>query len=380
MSLRIDRLQTFLQRVGNRPRVLVKITTDGGLEGWSEVYNHGPDLAFPPMLDYLFAQIKGMDASRTSFINQFLLQSSRFPPGAMGLAAIAAIDHALWDIAGKAAGLPVYRLLGGAVRDRVRVYAGLYSAPDLPDLQDQTAALNERNGFTAFKLSPYRSDIHRTRFGLAARELGDYFASVRGGHPDAWEFAFDAHACLWEPRQAVELGAALAPSEPLFLEEPIRPEYIPAWARIRQELAVPLATGESLYSPNEFLTLLTAQGADIIQPDICVVGGLTQMVKIAALAEAHYVPVSPHNPLGPLATAANVHFAAATVNFGILEFKPDPVSWCHDPYEPVDGHLDLRPDRPGWGIEIDESALVEDDWVHWQRVVPTKTDGSTAWM
>jgi galactonate dehydratase len=125
MSLRIDRLQTFLQRVGNRPRVLVKITTDGGLEGWSEVYNHGPDLAFPPMLDYLFAQIRGMDASRTSFINQYLLQSSRFPPGAMGLAAIAAIDHALWDIAGKAAGLPVYRLLGGSVRDRVRVYAGL---------------------------------------------------------------------------------------------------------------------------------------------------------------------------------------------------------------------------------------------------------------
>jgi galactonate dehydratase len=98
------------------------------------------------------------------------------------------------------------------------------------------------------------------------------------------------------------------------------------------------------------------------------------------LAEAHYVPVAPHNPLGPLATAANVHFAAATTNFSILEYKPDAVSWCFDPYEPVDGHLQLRPDRPGWGVEIDERALASDDWVTWGRRVPVRPDGSTAWM
>ncbi|OOB91477.1 mandelate racemase/muconate lactonizing enzyme family protein [Rathayibacter sp. VKM Ac-2630] len=377
---RIDRIRTYLQRVGDRPRVLVRITTDDGLDGWSEVYNHGPDLAFPPMIEYFAHQLRGWDATRTSAVNQFLLQSSRFPPGAMGLAAIAAIDHALWDIAGKAAGLPVYKLLGGAVRDRVRVYAGLYSAPDPAELLDRTQRLHAENGFTAFKLSPYRVDLHSTRFGLVAAELGRYFGEVRESHPDHWEFAFDAHACLWEPRQAVELGAALAPNEPLFLEEPIRPEHLPAWSRLRSEIAVPLATGESLYTPHEFLGLLTAQGADIVQPDICVVGGLTQMIRIAHLAEAHYVPVAPHNPLGPLATAANLHFAAATVNFSILEFKPDPVSWCRDPYEPVDGHLELRPERPGWGIEIDEDALRTDDWVRWDRRVPVRPDGSTAWM
>jgi galactonate dehydratase len=379
----IEKLDTYLQRVGDRPRVLVKITTDDGIEGWAEVYNHGPDLAFPPLLEYLFDQIKGIDARRTSFVSQLLLQSSRFPPGALGLAALAAIDHALWDIAGKAAGLPVYQLLGGAVRDRVRVYAGLYAAPDVPQLLDRTAQLHETAGFTAFKLSPYRSDLHRHRLGIVTAELGRYFGEVREAHPDEYEFAFDAHACLWTPQQAVALGAALAPNDPLFLEEPIRPEYLPAWTRLRAELSplsVPLATGESLYSSYEFLSLLTAQGADIVQPDICVVGGLTQMIKIAHLAEAHYVPVAPHNPMGPLATAANVHFAAATTNFSILEFKPDPVSWCHDPYSPVDGHLELRPDRPGWGITIDESALAVDDWVHWERRVPVKPDGSTAWM
>ncbi|MGW7694443.1 mandelate racemase/muconate lactonizing enzyme family protein [Streptomyces asiaticus] len=378
--MRIDALHTYLQRVGDRPRVLVKITTDSGVEGWSEVYNHGPDLAYPPLLDYLFEQIRGMDARRPSHVNQFLLQSSRFPQGALGLAAIAAIDLALWDIAAKALGVPVYQLLGGAVRDRVRVYAGLYTAPDLAELQDTTSELHQRFGFTAFKLSPYRSDLHRTRFGRVARELGSYFGEVRDAHPADWEFAFDAHACLWQPRQAVELGAALAPNEPLFLEEPLRPEHIPAWSRIRSELAVPLATGESLYSPHEFLSLLSAGGTDIVQPDICVVGGLTQMLKIAAIADAHYVPVAPHNPLGPLATAANVHFAAATTNFGILEYKPDTVSWCPDPYLPADGYLDLRPERPGWGIEIDEAALRTDDWVSWKRRVPVRPDGSTAWM
>lgn len=154
--------------------------------------------------------------------------------------------------------MPVYQLLGGAVRDRVRVYAGLYTAPDLAELRDTTSELHQRFGFTAFKLSPYRSDLHRTRFGRVARELGSYFGEVRDAHPADWEFAFDAHACLWQPRQAVELGAALAPNEPLFLEEPLRPEHIPAWSRIRGELAVPLATGESLYSPHEFLSLLSA--------------------------------------------------------------------------------------------------------------------------
>ncbi|MFD8387069.1 mandelate racemase/muconate lactonizing enzyme family protein [Streptomyces sp. NPDC059679] len=378
--MRIESLQTFRQRVGDRPRVLVKITTEDGVDGWSEVYNHGPDLAYPPLLDYLFDQIKGMDARSPSRINQFLLQSSRFPQGALGLAAIAAIDHALWDIAAKALGVPVYQLLGGAVRDRVRVYAGLYSAPDIGELTETTAALHDRFGVTAFKLSPYRTQPHRTRFGLMVRELGAYFGEVRDSHPAEWDFAFDAHACLWEPRQAGDLGAALAPNQPLFLEEPIRPEHIPAWGRIRSEIAVPLATGESLYTPHEFLALLSAGGADIVQPDICVVGGLTQMVKIATIADAHYVPVAPHNPLGPLATAANVHFAAATTNFGILEYKSDDVSWCPDPYLPVDGHLELRPDRPGWGIEINEAALKADDWVSWKRKVPVRPDGSTAWM
>ncbi|HIY22987.1 MAG TPA: mandelate racemase/muconate lactonizing enzyme family protein, partial [Candidatus Brachybacterium merdigallinarum] len=136
--MRIERLETFLQRVGDRPRVLLKLTTDDGIEGWAELYNHGPDLSYPAIMEYFAAQIAGIEATRISYVNQLLLQSGRFPPGALGLAVIAAIDHALWDVAAKAAGLPVYQLLGGQVRDRVRVYTGLYSAPEVSELTERT--------------------------------------------------------------------------------------------------------------------------------------------------------------------------------------------------------------------------------------------------
>ncbi|PRX04678.1 UNVERIFIED_ORG: galactonate dehydratase [Martelella mediterranea] len=379
--MRISRLETFMQRVDERPRLLVRIETDAGIVGWGEAYNHGPDKALSPVIDYLFEQFRNDDPRRVTFINQKLIQQSRFPPGALGLAAIAAIDHALWDIAAKAAGVPVYMLLGGHVRDRVRVYCGVYSAPDPEEAVPAILKLNADYGFTAFKLSPYRRNLYNGRWGALCEEAGNYLGELRRRLPTDFEFCFDAHAKIYEPNQALQLAKALEPHDPLFLEEPIRPEHIPAWGALRQQMGtVPLATGESLYSRYEFLALLNARGADIIQPDICVVGGLTEMRRIADLADAHYVSVAPHNPMGPLATAHNVHFCAAQVNFRFLEYKfAKEASWAKDPYIPVDGHLDLRPDRPGWGIEIDESGLKQDDYIHWERVMATKPDGSTAY-
>jgi galactonate dehydratase len=378
--MKITGLKTFMQRVGERPRLLVRVDTNEGIVGWGEAYNHGPDRALTPVLEYLWPQIEGIDPRRIEFIYHKLLQSSRFPPGAIGLAAISALEHALWDISGKAAGLPVYMLLGGNVRDRVRVYCGVYTAPDPKELLERTQSLHERYGFTAFKLSPYRRDLHAGRWGTVCAAAAEYFAALREISPAEWEFAFDAHAKIFEPYQAIQLGNALAPYDPLFFEEPIRPEHIPAWGRLRSELRVPLATGESLYSRFEFLSLLAAGGADIIQPDICVVGGMSEMRRIAALAEAHFVTVAPHNPMGPLATAANVHFSAAQPNFKILEYKlPEQAVWAIDPYLPRDGHLELRPDRPGWGMEIDERALAKDDYIHWERKLPLRPDGSTGY-
>ncbi len=212
-------------------------------------------------------------------------------------------------------------LLGGNSRDRVRVYAGVYTAPDPGAARDEFDRLNADWGLTAFKLSPYRIDIHANRWGEVVRTSAEYFRSLRETVRADYEIAFDAHARIFEPQQAVQFGNALAPYDPLFFEEPIRPENIEAWGAMKRQMACTLATGESLYSRFEFLRLLSVGGADIIQPDICVVGGLLEMRKIAAIAEAHYVTVAPHNPMGPLATAVNLHFSAAQPNFRILEYR-----------------------------------------------------------
>ncbi|UYZ09117.1 galactarate dehydratase [Agrobacterium salinitolerans] len=393
--MKIDRMRVFVTRDKDRPRVIVALDTDDGLTGWGECYNHGPDLALPPVLDYLYGFLAGQDPTRVEYLYNLLLQQSRFPPGALGLSAISALDHCLWDLAAKAAGVPVYKLLGGEVRDRIKVYAGVYTAPDAPAAREEFDRLNEDWGFTAFKLSPWRVDIHAHRWGEVVRSSAEYFRSLRETVRPDYDIAFDAHAKIFEPAAARQLGNALAPYDPLFFEEPLRPENIEMWGDLKQGLNCTLATGESLYNRNDFLRLLQVKGADIIQPDICVVGGISEMRRIATLAEAHFVSIAPHNPMGPLATAVNVHFSAAQQNFRILEYRlpkgqcyvyggtdlekrEDETRYVVDPYLPKDGYLELRPDRPGWGVEMDEKAMQEDGYVHWQRRVPKRPDGSYA--
>ncbi|MBB5551143.1 L-alanine-DL-glutamate epimerase-like enolase superfamily enzyme [Rhizobium lentis] len=393
--MKIDRMRVFMTRDKDRPRVIVALDTDDGLTGWGECYNHGPDKALPPLLDYLYGFLSGQDPTRVEYLVNLLIQQSRFPPGALGLAAISALDHCLWDLAAKAANVPVYKLLGGEVRDRIKVYAGVYTAPDAPAAREEFDRLKEEWGFTAFKLSPWRIDMHAHRWGNVVKASADYFRSLREAVNDEYEIAFDAHAKIFEPIAARQLGNALAPYDPLFFEEPLRPENIEAWGDLKQGLNCTLATGESLYNRNEFLRLLQVKGADLIQPDICVVGGISEMRRIATLAEAFFVGVAPHNPMGPLATAVNVHFSAAAQNFRILEYRlPKGQAYVYggldvekrqgetryvvDPYLPKDGYLELRPDRPGWGVEMDEKAMEEEGYIHWQRRVPKRPDGSYA--
>ena len=380
--MKITAIKTFVARFGNRPRALIKVETDEGIYGWGEAYSTGPDLSVEPVADYLFEMIKGEDPRRIEYIMMKLMQQFRFPPGGVGLPAISALDHALWDISGKAAGLPVYMLLGGAVRDRVRVYHGL-GGSDGRETAENAQKLNDQYGFTAFKTSPYRLDPDASRWGRICSEAAKYFEEIRQHAPDDYEFAFDPHAKIFEPILALQLADALAPFDPLFYEEPLRPEHIAQWARLRAQMRVPLATGESLYGRFEFLELLASQGADIIQPDVCICGGLLEMRKIAAIAEAHYVSVAPHNPMGPLATAVNVHFAAATPNFKILEYilptNTEWNEWVDDPYLPKDGYLELR-DRPGLGVDVNEDAIAENEYIHWQRTCPVRPDGATGYI
>ena len=380
--MQITGIKSYMAREGSRSRVLCKVETDEGIYGWGECYSPGPDLAIEPTLDYIFELVKGIDPRRIEFIMMKLFQQMRFPPGSVGLSAMSGLDHALWDISGKAAGVPVYQLLGGAARDKVQVYRSI-GGKDAKEAADVAHKLHDDYGFTAFKTSPFRLSPDEHRWGVVCKKAAEYFEGLRKHCPEEWEFAFDPHAKIFEPIKALQLANALAPYDPFFFEEPLRPENSDAWARLRSQMTVPLATGECLYTRFEFLDLLAKQGADIIQPDICVCGGLLEMRKIAAIAEAHYVSIAPHNPMGPLATAVNLHFSAATPNFKILEYHlPDDRGggdWLDEAYWPTDGYLKLRPDRPGLGVEVNEEA-VQTEYVLWERKSPVRPDGATGYI
>jgi galactonate dehydratase len=380
--MKITAIKTLMANYGNRPRNLVKVETDEGIFGWGEAYSIGPDLSVKPIIDYIATWFVGEDPRRIEYLMMKTHQQFRFPPGGAGLSAISGIEHALWDISGKAAGLPVYMLLGGHVRERVRVYQSV-GGKTAEQAAESAQKLNDKWGFTAFKTSPFRLDPDKDRWGRVCAAAADYFEGLRKHTPEDWEFAFDPHAKVFEPIRALQLANALADYDPYFYEEPLRPEHIPAWQRLRQQMKVPLATGESLYARFEFLNLMAAQAVDIIQPDVCVCGGLLEMRKIAAIAEAHYVSIAPHNPMGPVATAVNVHFAAATHNFKVLEYTTpadtDWMKWVPNPYLPKDGYLELR-DTPGLGIEVNEEAEKDSAYIHWQRTAPVRPDGATGYI
>ena len=380
--MKITAVKTYLPSFGRRNRGLIKVETDEGISGWGEAYSVGPDQATKPIVDYIATWLLGEDPRRIEYLVTKTYQQFRFPPGGAGNAAISGIEHALWDISGKAANLPVYMLLGGHVRDKVQIYQHLGGA-SAQEASHRAHEMHDKWGVTAFKTSPYRLSHLQHRWGRVCEEAARFFEELRDKTPADWEFAFDAHAQIFEPIRALQLANALAPYDPLFYEEPLRPEHIPAWSQLRSQMQVPLATGECLYGRFEFLDLMAAKAADIIQPDVCVCGGLLEMRKIAAIAEAHYVTVAPHNPMGPVATAVNVHFAAATHNFKILEYlnpmQTEWQNWVVDPYLPRDGYIELR-DRPGLGIEVNEQAVADSVYQHWQRTAPVRPDGSTGYV
>jgi galactonate dehydratase len=196
------------------------------------------------------------------------------------------------------------------------------------------------------------------------------------------DIGLDPHARIFEPYKARELAEAVRPFRPMFLEEPLRPENIPALAALRKEVGVPIATGEMLYTKYAFRDILATGAADIIQPDLLICGGLLEAKKIAAMAEAHYVKVAPHNPLGPVSTAVAVQFAASTPNFLILEYSPDQRGpargLIRKPLAFQDGYVQI-PDEPGLGIELNESAFAGKPLKPWHRPFVIESDGNVGY-
>ena len=381
--MKITDITAFVVDGGGRNVIFVKTETDGGIAGWGESFSVGPDLAVAATIDYLKEWLIGEDPRNIEYLWALMYQGLRFPPGSVGLASISGIEHTLWDISAQAVGLPVYSLLGGRVRDQVRVYQGCGGGSTPEEVARRAVSLIERYGYTALKMSPFPPDPDLRPWNEVLREGPRFMEAVRAAVGDDVDIGLDAHAKVFEPVRALELAHAVAPYGPFFFEEPIRPENIREMALLRRQFPIPLATGEALYAKFEFNDLLQAQAADIIQPDVCVCGGLIEMRKIAAIAEGHDVVVAPHNPMGPLAGAVNVHFAAATTNFLVLEYRPhDTGRWrelVKEPWAPVDGYLDI-PDVPGWGLEVDEDALRRYSYAPWRRGDPRRSDDSPAFI
>ena len=379
--MKITQVETHAAPLTGRDSLIVRVHTDEGLVGLGEAYPVGPNEAVAATIRDFQSWIAGRDPRDVNGIWYHLYAHSRFPGGSVVNAAISGIEHALWDIAGKAAGVPVYRLLGGKCRDRIRVYQSCGGAtPEA--IAAHARQLVDQYGYTALKMAPHPPNSDQLPWAAVVRQAGERLAAVREAVGPDVDIGLDPHARIFEPMRALEMAAAVQPYRPFFFEEPLRPENIDALAWLAQKSDVPIATGEMLYTSFGFRELLAKQAATIIQPDICICGGMLEMKKIAALAEAHYVTVAPHNPLGPLATAINVHFAATTHNFLILEYHSDDESPRRDvllePMRLRDGHLEL-PEGPGWGVELNEAAL-STELRPWHRPFGTQPDGAAAFI
>jgi galactonate dehydratase len=368
-ELKITDIQPYLVDVG-RTLVYVKVLTDAGIYGWGEAYSCGPDQATVATILDFKEWLVGKDPRNIEYLWATMYNFTRFPPGFTGMAAISGIEEALWDIAGKAAGLPVYMLLGGKCRDKVRVYQSTNA--------ENAKELIGKYGYTALKSSS-QAGYRTTPYNAEIRAVAQRAEALRNAVGPDVELGFDSHATVWEPFRAFQIAEALKPVRPLFVEEPLRMENVTALAELRRKVQIPIATGECLYTKYEFQRVLEQQAADIIQPDITLTGGLIETKKIAAMAEANYVMVAPHNPMGPLATMINVHLAACIPNFLVLEYTPDDRSPRKDVIkgEPIlvkDGYLPI-PDKPGWGYEINEEWIKSHPGKPWHRGFSFRADG-----
>ncbi|MBM3957078.1 MAG: mandelate racemase/muconate lactonizing enzyme family protein, partial [Gemmatimonadetes bacterium] len=300
--MRIANVECLIADPGYRNTIFVRTYTDEGVHGVGEAYPVGPDLATARWVEYFAEQLIGEDPIRIEFLWAKLYQGARFPIGSSGMAALSAIDQTLWDIAGKTYGVPVHRLLGGRVRDRVRAYLGVHWDEPSDGLPASARAEVESSGMTAFKTSPLPPSWRDMSWNDAVAAGRDRVRALReAAGPDA-DIGLDAHAAVFEPARVLELADALAEFNPMFMEEPLRMENRHAMGDLRRKMPFALATGECLYTRYEFNDLIRHGAADILQPDVCIVGGMSEMRKLAANAEAHDLVVAPHNPMGPLAT------------------------------------------------------------------------------
>ncbi len=380
--MEIRSLETFLVP----PRwCFLKITTASGLVGWGEPVVEGKAATVAAAVEEMSDFLIGRDATRIEDLWQVLYRGGFYRGGPVLMSAISGIDQALWDIKGKALGVPVYDLLGGAVREKIRVYAWI--GGDRPDQVAAEAKAKQAQGYTAIKMNG-TEEVEWIGSPAKLREAVARAWAIREACGPDFGIAIDFHGRVHKGT-AKALMRELEPVKPLFIEEPVLPENNEALLDLRRNCSIPIATGERQFTRWGFKQLLSSGGADIVQPDVSHCGGISELKKIATMAEAYDVAVAPHCPLGPICLAASLQVDFCTPNAFIQEQSlgihynqgSDLLDYLVDQsvFEYRDGFV-ARPTGPGLGIEIDEAKVREAVKVghRWRNPIWRTEDGVVA--
>ncbi len=340
-KIKVTKIESFVLK---NSWVFVKISTDAGITGWGEMLKDDAKACAAGALevgDYLI----GQDPLRVVFHWQAIHRGAFYRGGPIKTAISSGIDQALWDIKGKAFGVPVYELLGGPVRDRARVYG----------------TVSEETGVNAMKVGP-RTAANRepTKYIENKRDVdavAEHFKAYRDKYGDGVDIAIDFHGAV-QPATAGLLIKALEPYDPWFFEEVVQALNVDVMADLAKKTYIPLATGERIFTKWGFREILEKGAAQILQPDVNYAGGITELRLIAGMAEAYYYPIAPHNPNGPCSLAASLQIAGCVPNFLIQERGDREHELLAKPLPPVKGGYRPLPTDPGLGITIDEDKLM----------------------
>lgn len=365
-EVKITKLETFLVK----PRwIFLKIHTDVGVFGLGEPLLEGRALTIQTAIKEIEAYLIGKDPRNVVHHWQAIYRHAFYRGGPILTSALSGIDQALWDIKGKLLNVPVYELLGGPTRDRVRVY-GRASTPE--QMKQQKAA-----GFTVIKTGvakkTHANIVENPRF---IKYAIDNFASLRDAGGDDMDIGIDFHGSI-SPQTAKILIKELEVYQPMFIEEPCQCQNVDIMADIARGTHIPIATGERIFTKWGFREILEKGAASIIQPDLCHAGGITEGRIIAGMAEAYYVPIAPHNPMGPISLAVGLQLAASIPNFLVQEQVSLGEGYLKNPFKLQKDGTVLIPKGPGLGIELDEALMADKIGHDWKNPEPYNAlDGS----
>lgn len=351
--MKITKLETFHVK----PRwMFLKISTDEGIAGWGEPIVEGRARTVAIAIKELEPYLIGSDPREIEKHWQRIYKGTYYRGGAVLVSALSGIEQALWDIKGKYYDMPIYEMLGGKVRDRIRMYSG--TGGDTVEELVAAGLERKKSGLTGIKTG-IQAPVRNIDTLAFIESQVERIAALRENLGKEMDIGIDFHGRV-SPAMAKRLAKALEPYYPMFIEEPCLPENVDAMLDIARSTTIPVATGERLFTRWGFRDVIEKRAVAIVQPDLCHAGGIFEGKKIASMAEAHYMSIAPHNPLGPISLASCLQLDACTPNFLIQEHPARPESKgagiLKKPFVLENGYIKV-PEGPGLGIEVDEEAV-----------------------